>query len=377
MESRFKRTVRAVSIFLATTFVIGVIPWREIRADMNTHGEYDAYPFDVVYDQVSTWNNSTQGEFKLTNTSDYTITSWSIEVDYFDETTITNIWNAEDITDYSTDENIIIQGNTAISSGETYSFGLIAEGIEEAPTSPIDVRNISFETDAPYTEEAPAEEIEEDITEPEEALEAPAPEPAEEEANPTIFPYAIFAASTSSDYTFSGWKSNIVGDIYTGKDFVYNGSELYVDGTVQAAGKIKTYGWKTEITDKEEGTQIIEIPDWSEAIWNKQDMLPEINAGDLDSKQDIVANGFYYSEDSITISGTNFTGDAVIISKGDITYNVESLNAGQEATGRVLLYSDEGNITINGSKIELNGLLYAPNGKVSINAYDTDRKSVV
>lgn len=365
MESRFKRIVKSVSIFLAATFVIGVIPWREIRADMNTHGEYDAYPFDVVYDQVSTWNNSTQGEFKLTNTSDYTITSWSIEVDYFDETTITNIWNAKDITDYSTDENIIIQGNISISSGETYSFGLIAEGVEEAPIAPLDVRNKFFESDVPSDENT------EDISESEEYIEVPASEPTEEEANPTIFPYAIFAASTSSDYTFSGWKSNIVGDIYTGKDFVYNGSELYVDGTVQAAGSIKTYGWKTEITEKKEGTQIIEIPDWSEAIWNKQDMLPEIKSEDLDSKQDIVANGFYYSEDSITISGTNFTGDAVIISKGDITYNVESLNADEEATGRVLLYSEEGNITINGSKIELNGLLYAPNGKVSINAYDT------
>ena len=34
------------------------------------------------------------------------------------------------------------------------------------------------------------------------------------------------------------------------------------------------------------------------------------------------------------------------------------------------MYSEEGNITLNGSKIGINGVLYAPKGRVSINAYD-------
>ena len=144
-----------------------------------------------------------------------------------------------------------------------------------------------------------------------------------------------------------------------------------MDGTIYAGGNISANGWRIEVTDMIENFDILEIPDWSEAIYAKEDTMPAIDAADLESQDQILANGYYYSEEDITINGTTFTGDVVIVSKGDITYNVESLNDDEEATGRILLYSEEGNITINGSKIKVNGILYAPNGRVSFNTYDT------
>ena len=91
MHNQITGTLRLVTIILITTLFVGSIPWREIRADMNTHGEYDAYPLSVIYEQVSTGDNSTQGEFTLTNVSEFEITSWTLEVDYFEEVTISNI----------------------------------------------------------------------------------------------------------------------------------------------------------------------------------------------------------------------------------------------------------------------------------------------
>ena len=105
MNNRIKRPVKFVSAALTATLFMGFLPWRELKADMNTHGEYDAYPFEITYEQVSTWNNSTQGEYTITNTSDYEIRSWTIEVDYFGDTALSNIWNASDVTDYETDDN--------------------------------------------------------------------------------------------------------------------------------------------------------------------------------------------------------------------------------------------------------------------------------
>lgn len=103
-----KRTIRLLSSILVSSLFFGALPWREIRADMNTHGEYDAYPLSIIYEQVSTGDNSTQGEFTLTNDSEFEITSWTIEVDYFEDVTLSNIWDAADITTEE-DENLTYQ----------------------------------------------------------------------------------------------------------------------------------------------------------------------------------------------------------------------------------------------------------------------------
>lgn len=365
MDNRFNRTVRFICIILVSTFIISVLPWREIRADLNTHGEYESDPFSITYDQISTWNNSTQGEITLTNNSDLDVYSWTLEIDYYGDVSFSNIWNAKDITDYETDENLIIEGDVTIPSGSSYSFGFISDGKDEAPISPIDIRVLAFDN-GDNQEDI---EVPEDSGFPEESSEQTLE--SDKDSEPTVFPYAIFAASTEEDYTFAGWKSNIIGDIYTGKDFIYQGSELYVDGTVRSVGSVFANGWMTEINEKEEGTQVIEIPDRSESIYSKEEQLATIDIQDLYSNDTIIANGYFYSEDSITISGTKVEGDAVIVCKGDITFNIDSLNSNDEVTGRILLYSEEGDIMINGSKIELSGVLYAPKGRVSINAYDT------
>ncbi|MCR4702563.1 MAG: cellulose binding domain-containing protein, partial [Saccharofermentans sp.] len=364
-----KRTIRLLSSILVSSLFFGALPWREIRADMNTHGEYDAYPLSIIYEQVSTGDNSTQGEFTLTNDSEFEITSWTIEVDYFEDVTLSNIWDAADITTEE-DENLHIAGNVSIPAGESYTFGLIATADENAPVAPVDVNTINV------TSVDPNETTESEIASDEETESQPAEEPVITEdplelQEAEVFPYAIFAGSPDTDFSFYGWKSEITGDIYTSGNVWYQGSELYMNGYIRAGGSVTTTSWATEVTGIEENTPIIEMPSWEESILAKADLMPAIDIQALVSQNQVISNGYYYTEDSITIEGTDFTGDAIIVAKGDITYNVDTLNADEEVTGRVLLYSQEGNITINGSQINIRGVLYAPQGKVEINAYDT------
>ena len=88
-----RRYIKTISMALVASLFTGMLPWNELRADANTHGEYDAYPFEITYEQNSTWNNSTQGTIELTNTTEYSVTSWSLEIDYFEDVTLSNIWN--------------------------------------------------------------------------------------------------------------------------------------------------------------------------------------------------------------------------------------------------------------------------------------------
>ena len=369
MVGCFKSKINVISSVLIAALILTALPWRGLSADSNTHGEYNAFPFDISYEQNSTWNNSTQGQFTITNTSSEAVTQWRLEIVYDSDVTITNIWDATDVTDYDNDDIITISGSSRISSGGTYTFGLIAEGNDSAPVAPIDVNTVQFISEEPTPTPTPTNTptptpTTEPTTEPT-VTNTPTPTPAEEDD--VVFPYAIFAGSTSDDFSFQGWKSNIVGDIYSGRNFLYQGSELNMEGYARTVGAVQPSGWKTNMTGSQEHIDPIDIPDWSASILAKSSQLPAIDQTSFSSQNSIVANGYYYTDGNLTINSTLFTGDAIIAAKGNITYNVNALSG----TGRVLLYSEEGNITINGTEIEINGILYAPQGRVSINAYNT------
>ena len=109
MEHSFNRKIRIVSALLIAALLAGFLPWRELSADSATHGEYTSSPFTVTYEQNSTWGNSTQGQFEVTNTSAYDITSWSLEIDYLYDVSLTNIWN---VSGAVTDGNVIVSSNS-------------------------------------------------------------------------------------------------------------------------------------------------------------------------------------------------------------------------------------------------------------------------
>ena len=78
MRRSSRNWFRLLAVCLVSLFVVGVMPWRELRADANTHGEYDCYPLSVVYDQTSSWDLTTQGEFVITNVSDSLVEIWTL-----------------------------------------------------------------------------------------------------------------------------------------------------------------------------------------------------------------------------------------------------------------------------------------------------------
>ena len=179
--------------------------------------------------------------------------------------------------------------------------------------------------------------------------------------------YAVFSGSTSQGLNLYGWKSYFTGNIYTGNIFNYGGSELYITGKVDAVSAIVSNGWITEIAETNEYVTAIPMPDYDEAINTNAQPYEYYETSPAYIQDKTVVNSSIKVNGDVTISGTTFEGDCYIIAEGNITYNVESFNT----TGRVFLYSRNGNITINGSQISINGAMYAPNGSVTFNTYDT------
>lgn len=355
------RLVKTISMMLISIILIELFQYQLISANTDTYSEYQLYPLKIVYEQNSTWGISTQSQYTLINVSETTITDWTIEIDLNDGTTISNIWNANDITNYGIDNDPLVNGNVILEPGQSYSFGLIVDGTDSAPVAPFNIRLVEYIEDNDVT-------TGDNVT-----TNTPFPTvPTQnDEENSDVFSYAIYAGSTENEFVFNGWKSTITGDIYTGSDFVYQGSELYVDGNIYTRGMFSVYGWSTELQGVEENTSIVEMPDWSQTILDRELLLPLIDEETLMSQDNIMASGFYYSDSEVIISGTSFTGDVVIVAKNDIVYNIDTIEINENCNGRILLYSEEGDIIINGSQININGIMYAPTGCVSINANET------
>ena len=344
MKSIDNRWIKSAVIIFAELIFISALPWRELRADAITHGEYDCSPLSVTYDQISSWDTTTQAEFTVTNTSDLAVEGWTFELDFPMDVTVSNIWNAVDLTG---EEPSLVVGNqeynSLIAPGESITFGIILEGTEFAPTAPASV-TLVIETEEEITE------IPEEISE----------EPSEEAIEPDAFSYAVF---TSGDVNISGYMSNIYGDIYSGTNFIFQGSELKVEGTVRTAGAVNASGYITEIDSIEENTESLELPDLEEYIAESSADKEILSSEAFVSQTDIVANGCYYTEDSIEINAATLSGDAVIVAEEDIIINVDTIPEGTNLT----LYSVNGDITFNVTEAEIKGVLYAPEGKVTVN----------
>ena len=179
--------------------------------------------------------------------------------------------------------------------------------------------------------------------------------------------YTIFSSNINEDITLNGWKSSITGGIYSGRDFICNLSEFYIDGKADTVGTVTANGWKINIPEKNENIEAAAMPDLEEAILAKAGEYTYYSESPSYIQDTNIINGSIMVSGDVIISGTNFEGDCYIIADGDIVYNVNALNT----TGRLVLYSRNGNITVNGTNININGIMYAPKGKVSFNANET------
>ena len=186
-------------------------------------------------------------------------------------------------------------------------------------------------------------------------------------ADEAMLEYTVFSASQNEDLTLNGWKSNFTGGIYSGRNFVCNLSEFYLDGKADAVGNVTANGWKINIPERNENIEAIAMPDLEESILAKAGDYTYYSESPSFIQDTNIINGSIMVSGDVTISGTNFEGDCYIIADRDITYNVNNLNT----TGRLVLYSRNGNITVNGTNININGIMYAPKGKVSFNANET------
>ena len=172
--------------------------------------------------------------------------------------------------------------------------------------------------------------------------------------------YVLFSGN-EDDLVFNVEEGNVEGDIYSEDSVEYTGEKgLLVNGRINASllpenikGNYNTINNKIEMPQLDD----VILKNTEDSIIYEEDEKFVQSTIDLDKS--IKVNG------SLFLDRVNLKGNGYIIADNNIRYdvnkeNIENYNA--------VIYSKNGNVTINGSEAVINGVIYAPNGKVEINA---------
>lgn len=179
--------------------------------------------------------------------------------------------------------------------------------------------------------------------------------------------YTLFSASKSTALSMNGSKISIKGDIHTNADFVYRGSNLSIEGICETSGKVDVKGSKSAITNKIEGFSVIEMPNYTEDIKSIASVTADVYKTDKKyNGNNIVIPNSVIVDGSIDINGSKLISNGYIIASKDISFNTSKTESGIEKG--IVITSETGNITFNGSNINLKGIIYAPKGTVTINS---------
>ncbi len=175
-------------------------------------------------------------------------------------------------------------------------------------------------------------------------------------------PYSLFADEGEVQLYCS--EANIAGDIYGAETFRFQGSTIHMPDTVSTSGTLSIAGGVLDIGEEQEGVETRQLPDYMPAI------LKDMEA-EGDPLEELKA---YNSTDIVnptickTTTGAwcgNVTLAASLVSGDKVSFNANTITCGTDSP--VVLGSQNGDIHIQSTKLNGQGLIYAPKGTVTIN----------
>ncbi|MDP4178886.1 MAG: cell wall-binding repeat-containing protein [Bacillota bacterium] len=206
--------------------------------------------------------------------------------------------------------------------------------------------------------------------------------------NKKVYTLAIFSAKSKQAYFNTGFalfsntnaitincsESNIRGLVYSNDNFNFSGSILHLVDKLSAVKNISAYGWIIDIKNKIQNSQNLNLPNYS------NDILNDVKSGEykvqqLSSNNDLQIKVPTLCNDAISSYCTNISVGKNLISQKSVTLNANNVKLGGDE--KIVLCSLKGDITINASTLDANGLIYAPNGTVYINVSRCDLKGTI
>jgi hypothetical protein len=179
------------------------------------------------------------------------------------------------------------------------------------------------------------------------------------------YEYTILSAS-QMPLEINAAEATIKGDIHTNGNFNFSGSKLSIEGACEASGKINASGAKFGIANKLSNVENVKVPDIiSEIKENIKDDAYIIENNKQFNSKEVKIDKPTIVEGELRFNGSELFLKSYIVADKDININVAKVN--QNTIDKLVLCSSNGNININASNANINGIIYAPKGTVTIN----------
>ena len=368
---------RFVAMVVAMAMIICSVPVTAQAATVSYAIKSDSFTVDdftVSYTETSQWSNYCVADVNITNNSDETYNTWTLCFDY--NGTIDNIWNADIIGSENGRYTLLCKDyNSQIAPGQTVNIGFMAYGEDASPDLPENVKVLTDDE----ADDSTSDDINSGNSGSDNTVEDNTPTIGNDSGVPEglkALNYTIFSGCDSK-HDFYTNNTCIIGSVHTNGDFYYQGTSFKVDGVLEACDTIElNTSSETEncqVASKAEGVEYIGMPSLTNELKSYAQSNGEIYNESTFFPEDKVSiyNPIYIKGDA-TFNTTDFEGTGIVYAENSVVYNVGSL----ETTGnaRLFLVSENNDITLNGSDITINGVLYAPNGRVTINANNVNIK---
>lgn len=183
-----------------------------------------------------------------------------------------------------------------------------------------------------------------------------------------IFDYAVFSGSKTRNLVFNGAFMDITGDIsgdvHTNCNCTINGSHQDVSGALEAVGTITVNGSDLNFGEKIPHAPYVPTPQYS--MNDLKTMADHVyTCSQTFNGTDINLSGITFVQGDVTINSSKVKGTGSIIATGNIIINGSGMSYATTSDA-ICMYSG-GSITVNGSNMQVDGILYAPNNQVIMN----------
>ena len=198
------------------------------------------------------------------------------------------------------------------------------------------------------------------------------------------FGYAVFSGDPNFQLALYGGGTSIGGGVHANGSIIMTGNNEEIAGCMEAMTRIEIYGGSEYIGGALQAAQLItygegqhftsriqnaapyvEMPDFSDLVRQEAETAGDVYHGSQTFNGcSINVDSPIYIDGNLTINGDAFSGSGVVLVKGDITFNGSNVSSSGNS---ICFYSETGNIYIHGDGAVLDGMLYAPNGSITLN----------
>lgn len=178
-----------------------------------------------------------------------------------------------------------------------------------------------------------------------------------------VFDFALFSGGRDQDLNYSGSSLLVQGDCHSNRNSKFSGSSMVINGAMDVVGTFRRSGSSINVGAIYERSKYLDMPDFSDQVRGKTTNVygnGHVFGSNVDVDGNIVVNG------SMHMNGSTINGNGVVLAQSDIHINGSSIRYAT-TDDAVVIYSENGEIHINGSNIDIYGILYAPNGLVQLN----------